>query len=101
MGDRIVYMFVRTLLFAVVIVLADRVLAANADGDRWSLFDRRLGMFVHWGIYAVDGWHEQQRMRLGMGRAEYEKRAAAFAAERFDADKFVAAAKSLGAGTIC
>jgi len=65
--------------------------------DGKGLFNRRLGMFVHWGIYAVDGYHEQQRMRQRMGRGEYEKRISCFTAEKFDADRFVDAAESLGA----
>ncbi len=68
-----------------------------AQTPPWRLFDRRVGLFVHWGIYAVDGYHEQQRMRLRMPRAEYEKRAASFTAEKFDAAALVAAAQSLGA----
>ena len=63
----------------------------------WKMFDRRVGMFVHWGIYSVGGYHEQERMRLGVSRAEYAKYAERFTAEKFDADKFVDAAESLGA----
>ena len=62
-----------------------------------GLFDRRLGMFVHWGIYAVDGWHEQQQMRMHMTRDEYARRVAGFGAERFDAEALVSAAESMGA----
>lgn len=75
-------------------------LSAAAFPDGKGMFERRLGMFVHWGIYAVGAWHEQERMRLGVPRAKYEKYAAQFSAERFDADQFVAAAKSLGADYI-
>ena len=32
----------------------------------WNLFERRLGMFVHWGVYSVGGVHEQEWMRRGM-----------------------------------
>ena len=49
----------------------------------WKMFNRRLGLFVHWGIYSVGEWHEQERMRLGMARVEYEQYAARFAAEKF------------------
>ena len=63
----------------------------------WKMFNRRLGLFVHWGIYSVGEWHEQERMRLGMARVEYEQYAARFAAEKFDADALVAAARSFGA----
>ena len=70
--------------------------AVNASCP-WKMFDRRVGMFVHWGIYSVGGYHEQERMRLGVSRAEYAKYAERFTAEKFDADKFVDAAESLGA----
>jgi alpha-L-fucosidase len=53
------------------------------------MFDRRLGMFVHWGIYSVGGWHEQEQMRRGIPRDEYAKYAERFTAERFSADAFV------------
>ena len=65
------------------------------DGE--GLFNRRLGMFVHWGVYSVNGYHEQERMRRRMPRAEYEKCVKGFTAEKFDADKFIDAAESLGA----
>lgn len=76
------------------------VAGAGSFDDGKGLFNRRLGLFIHWGIYSVDGYHEQQRMRQGMCRAEYEKRAESFTAEKFDADKFVDAAESLGAAYI-
>ena len=71
--------------------------AAAAPVERWSMFERRLGMFVHWGIYSVGGWHEQEQMRKGMRRAEYEKYTGRFTAERFSADAFVDVAESAGA----
>jgi alpha-L-fucosidase len=61
------------------------------------MFERRLGMFVHWGIYSVGEWHEQEEMRRGMSRADYEKRAGRFTAEKFDADALVDVAESAGA----
>ena len=64
---------------------------------RKGLFNQRLGMFVHWGIYSVNGWHEQEEMRGKMPRSEYEKVAERFTAEKFDADAFVDAAELLGA----
>ena len=65
--------------------------------DGKGLFNRRIGLFVHWGIYAVDGYHEQQRWRQRMSRADYAKRVAGFTAEKFDADALVRAAESAGA----
>ncbi|MBO5761537.1 MAG: alpha-L-fucosidase [Lentisphaeria bacterium] len=35
-------------------------------GDPRNWFtSKRYGMFVHWGIYAVGGIHEQERWRYG------------------------------------
>ena len=56
-----------------------------------------LGMFVHWGIYAVDGYHEQQRMRQRLGRAEYAERVKGFTAAKFDPDRWIDVAESAGA----
>ena len=65
--------------------------------DGQGLFNRRLGMFIHWGIYSVNGFHEQERMRKRVPRVEYEKAASGFTAERFDPDDFVRVAESAGA----
>lgn len=63
----------------------------------WRMFERRLGVFVHWGIYSVNGWHEQERWRLGVPRAEYAALKDRFRAERFDADALAKAAADAGA----
>lgn len=81
----------------VLTAFAALVFAAPAVADGWKMFDRRLGMFVHWGIYSVGEWHCQQQYRRGMDRAEYEKFAGRFTAERFNADAFVDVAESAGA----
>ena len=74
----------KKLFLSVAFVVATCMSAAAAE--KWSMFERRLGMFVHWGIYSVGEWHEQEEMRRGMSRADYEKRAGRFTAEKFDAD---------------
>jgi len=71
--------------------------AAMAEAGQWKMFDRRLGMFVHWGIYSVGEWHEQEQWRRKMSRADYEKLAERFTAEKFSADAFVDVAESSGA----
>ena len=91
-GDRLGYYSAR-------IVVEDPQPSSVPD-DGWKMFDRRLGLFVHWGIYSVGGFHEQERMKLNVPRADYEKHAERFAAEKFDADALVAAAKLLGADYI-
>lgn len=73
------------------------LLPCLAHSSKWNMFERRLGMFVHWGIYSVGEWHEQEEMRRGMSRADYEKRVGRFTAEKFDADALVDVAESAGA----
>ena len=76
------------------------VCAASEGGaakSSWKMFDRRIGMFVHWGIYSVGSWHEQEQMRREIVRAEYAQYAKDFKAEHFNADELVAEAKALGA----
>ena len=83
-------------LLSVIVMLAAAG-ASAAPVERWSMFERRLGMFVHWGIYSVGEWHEQEQKRRGMSRADYEKFMERFTAEKFNADDFVGVAKSAGA----
>ena len=63
----------------------------------WNMFDRRLGMFVHWGIYSAGGLHEQEQMRYRRTREEYNKRMAEFGAELFTGDNLIDVAESAGA----
>ena len=72
-------------------------LAPSARAEKWNMFERRLGMFIHWGIYSVGEWHSQMQWRKRMSRAEYGKLAERFTAEKFSADAFVDVAESAGA----
>ena len=81
----------------VVAAVAVAMSFSAVSAERWNMFERRLGMFVHWGVYSVGGWHEQEEMRRGMSREEYEKCAGRFRAEKFDADALVGVAESAGA----
>ena len=94
-SDNSAAMRMRTLCGTILLAVATCLSAGAAE--KWSMFERRLGMFVHWGIYSVGEWHEQEFMRKGMRRADYEKFAGRFAAEKFNADDFVDVAKSAGA----
>ena len=68
--------------------------------------EAKFGMFVHWGIYSVDGGeYKGQKLpnsaewMMNRGKipiAEYEKYAARFNPQQFDADAFVALAKDAG-----
>lgn len=42
------------------------------DGRDW-FFSKRFGMFVHWGLYSIPGWHEQHQWRGRVPREEYIK----------------------------
>jgi len=42
------------------------------DGRDW-IFENRYGMFVHWGLYSIPGWHEQHQWRARVPRSEYIK----------------------------
>ena len=90
--------FLALAAFAGIAIVGDAV--AQQSGEGWKMFDRRLGLFIHWGIYSVGGYHEQEQMRLKVPRAEYVQYAARFFAEKFSADCFVDAAESLGADYI-
>lgn len=77
--------------------------------DRLSWFrEARLGMFVHWGLYAIPAgeWNgrrmtkrnaEQINLSERIPNEEYEKLAESFTARDFDADRWVAIAKEAGA----
>src|SRR3954469_5120851 len=40
------------------------------DGRDW-FFEKRFGLFVHWGLYAIPAWHEQHQWRARVPRDEY------------------------------
>ena len=61
-----------------------RVKKSFPESDMRSWFTRkRCGMFIHWGIYAVGGIHEQERWRYGTPEKVYEAYK-----DRFDPRKF-------------
>lgn len=64
--------------------------------DRDWFGEARFGLFVHWGIYAVPGWHEQTQYRQSLTREEYEPLAAQFNPVRFDPDEWLDLIESAG-----
>lgn len=52
------------------------------DGRDW-FFEKRYGMFIHWGLYSIPAWHEQHQWRARVPRAEYVK-----LAQRWNPKKF-------------
>jgi alpha-L-fucosidase len=65
------------------------------DGRDW-FFQRRFGLFVHWGLYSIGGWHEQQQWRGRVPRAEYVKLREKWNPTRYDPDAWLDLALSVG-----
>ncbi len=63
--------------------------------------DERFGMFIHWGIYSVGGWHEQDQWRRRIPKEEYIKQAKVFNPTAFDIDKWMEFIKENGMQYIC
>ncbi len=61
----------------------------------------KLGMFIHWGIYAQTKIHEQAFARMDMEREEYEALAKTFDPTEYDPEKWVIMAKNAGMKYIC
>ena len=70
------------------------------DGRDWFL-EKRFGMFVHWGLYAIPGWHEQHQWRGQMERSEYGKLAAQFNPTKFDPEVWLDVMEGAGMEYIC
>ena len=58
------------------------------DGRDW-FFENRFGMFVHWGLYAIPGWHEQYQWRFHVERNKYVKLKDQWNPINFDPDKWL------------
>ena len=69
--------------------------------DRDWFFEKRFGLFMHFGLYAIEGWHEQDQMRRFIPRAEYVKRLPRFNPTEFDADRILDLAEEVGMGYVC
>ena len=62
---------------------------------------KKFGMFIHWGIYSLTGYHEQVRWRYFTPGTEYRKLVEKFNPMEFDADEIVTLAKNAGMEYIC
>lgn len=67
---------------------ADSAPPRFGDGRDWFL-EKRFGMFVHWGLYSILGWHEQHQWRGRVPRKEYVKLADRWNPNRFDPDQWL------------
>ena len=64
-------------------------------------FERRFGLFVHWGLYSIPAWHEQILWRGNMKRKDYEKLIHQFNPEKFNPDEWLDIAEQAGMQYIC
>ena len=62
---------------------------------------RRMGLFLHFGLYAIEGWHEQDQMRRRIPRREYEPLITRFDPTGFDPDRILDLAESAGMEYVC
>ncbi len=69
--------------------------------ERDWFFAARFGLFVHWGIYAVNAWHEQEQVRRAVPRTEYEKLMEQFNPQMFAPDTWLDMAEQAGMKYIC
>ncbi len=65
------------------------------DARDW-FFTRRFGMFIHWGLYAVNGLQEQEQQRYNVPAAEYVKLIERFNPRRFNPEAWLDLATSTG-----
>ena len=63
--------------------------------------DERFGMFIHFGLYAQNGWHEQEMWRRRVPKEEYVPLARTFCPRKGCAEEWVKAAKEAGMQYIC
>lgn len=63
--------------------------------------ENKFGMFIHWGLYALTGVHEQAFARLDIPREEYENLIHSFNPVKYDPEAWVKAAKDVGMKYIC
>ncbi len=58
-------------------------------------------MFVHWGLYAIPGWHEQHQWRYRVSRDEYVKLAEKWNPVKFNPDQWLDLLEEAGMKYIC
>ena len=70
---------------------------ATQFGDERDWFlEKRFGLFVHWGIYAIPGWQEQHQWRGRMPANEYVKLAEQWNPTNFNPDAWLDLAEEAG-----
>ena len=81
-------------------IISPKLAPRFGDGRDWW-FERRFGMFVHWGLYSINGWHEQDQWRRRISRAEYQQLAQRWNPVKFNPEEWLDLAESVGMKYIC
>ncbi|MBT3272370.1 MAG: glycoside hydrolase, partial [Spirochaetales bacterium] len=70
------------------------------DPRDW-FFEKRFGMFIHWGIYAIPAWHEQVLWRSDITRTDYEKLISEFNPVKFNPEQWLDVLQDAGMEYLC
>ena len=70
------------------------------DRRDW-FFEKRFGLFVHWGFYSMIGLHEQVWQRWNLKAEDYVKLSGNFNPVKFDPDAWLDLAEAAGMEYIC
>jgi alpha-L-fucosidase len=65
------------------------------------MFHKRLGLFIHWGIYAIPAVHEQMLWRYDISHEAYEALANSFNPTAFDPEAWLDLAERAGMQFVC
>lgn len=63
--------------------------------------EKRFGLFIHWGLYALNEWHEQDQWRRRISRDDYVKLQDQFNPVNFDPDAWLDVAEAAGMEYVC
>jgi alpha-L-fucosidase len=67
--------------------------------DWW--FQKRFGLFIHWGLYAINGFHEQEQWRRRVPRQDYVRLAAQWNPGAFNPDAWLDLMEAAGMSYVC
>ena len=70
------------------------------DARDWFT-EKRFGLFLHWGLYSLNEWHEQDQWRRRIPRDEYIKLKDQFNPVNFDPDVWLDVAEKAGMEYVC
>ncbi len=81
--------------------LPENIPVKKFGDERDWFFEKRFGMFVHWGLYSIPAWHEQHQWRARMPRKEYEKLMQQWNPGKFNPNNWLDIMEATGMKYIC